>query len=101
MTISFKQLRIFFVSFIILVYPLNYFKVISPEVGYVIFRICFGGMLVLLTIESIKDKELAMGGATLARDKSPKIYWITIIGSIIINVIFNVYTLYIIIEAFA
>jgi hypothetical protein len=82
-------------------YPLNYFKVISPEVGYVIFRICFGGMLVLLTIESIKYNEFAMGGATLVRDKSPKIYWLTIISSVILTVVFNAYTLFVIIEAFA
>ncbi len=55
----------------------------------------------LYVIESIKDKESSMGGATLARDKSPKIYWITTIGIIIFTVIFNAYTLYIIIEAFA
>jgi hypothetical protein len=98
---SFKQLRIFLVSCIILMYPLNYIKVISPEVGYVIFRICFGGMLVLLTIESIKDNEFAIGGATLVRDKSPDIFWLTIISAVVFTVVFNAYTLFIIIDAFA
>lgn len=82
------------------VIALNIFEIIPANLCEGLLKLCLGSFMVMYTIKSINDKEIALGAQTVKKEKSPEIYWIFIIASIIFEVIFVAFAIYLIVKDF-
>jgi hypothetical protein len=100
MKISNKQLRIFLVIVILSLFVLYHLEILSGDLCDGILKLCLSIFMIMFSIESIKDDEIALGGETLVKSKSPNTYWIIVIGWTAFSVVFTVYAVFRIISAF-
>jgi hypothetical protein len=96
-----KHLKMSAICFMISIVALYHLGILSLVLSDGLFKLGFGLLIAKsFLIESIEDKQIWSLAGPLRRDKSPKIYWTTIISFSVFLGLFFAYAICVILSAF-